>query len=81
MQILTVDSSPTKASLASVNGLGQIVACFTRSLSPSIASSLFSISIQHNLLGGNMVYVILLSIILLAIRVSLLLPKHLQMVE
>lgn len=80
MQILIVDSAPTKAALASTNSISQIVACAIRSLAPSLASSFYAISLERNLVGGRLVYLVLMGIILIAIRAAFMLPKRLQMV-
>jgi hypothetical protein len=53
------DAAPTKSALGVINGLGQTVACSVRKFAPLLASSLFSVTHQHNLLGGTMVYWIL----------------------
>ncbi|KAJ7589846.1 major facilitator superfamily domain-containing protein [Mycena floridula] len=81
MQVLIVDSAPSKAALAVTNSLGQIVACCLRSMAPSVASSLFSVSLQYNLLGGRFVYAVILGTILVAFRVTFWLPKKMQMLD
>lgn len=78
---MIVDSAPSKAALASTNSVSQIVACAIRSLAPSLASSFFAISLEHNLLGGRLVYFVLMGIILVATRIAFMLPKRLQMVR
>jgi hypothetical protein len=73
-----VDAAPGPASLGSINGLAQTVGTVLRSMAPSFSSSLFSLSAEHNLIGGNMVYVVLIALTLGAVRCSLLLPKTLR---
>ncbi|KAF8071614.1 major facilitator superfamily multidrug-resistance, DHA1 sub-family [Lyophyllum atratum] len=75
IQILILDSAPNRASLGATNGMAQAVGSVMRSIAPSIASSLFSISLQRHLVGGNMVFLILLGVALLGVRLSFLLPK------
>ncbi|KAJ6455386.1 hypothetical protein C8R45DRAFT_765919, partial [Mycena sanguinolenta] len=72
-----VDSAPNKAALTMTNGLGQVAGTISRTLAPVFATSLFSISTEHNLLYGYLVFVILLLVTLGGIRCSLLLPGEL----
>ncbi|KAG1748654.1 major facilitator superfamily domain-containing protein [Suillus lakei] len=53
-------SAPTKNVLGAINGLGQTSASMARAFGPALATSLFSASKEHNLLGGNAVFVVLL---------------------
>ncbi|KAJ6455388.1 major facilitator superfamily domain-containing protein [Mycena sanguinolenta] len=73
-----VDSAPSQAALTMTNGLGQVAGTISRSLAPVFATSLFSISTEHDLLYGYLVFVILLLITLGGIRCSLLLPRELR---
>ncbi|KAJ7659155.1 major facilitator superfamily domain-containing protein [Mycena polygramma] len=77
-QLFIVDSAPTQNSLGGVNGLAQMVGSTLRSVAPSFASSLFSTSVSHNLLGGNFVFFLLFGITLCGLRASLLLPRKLR---
>jgi MFS family permease len=52
----TVDAAPSHSSLGVTNGLAQMVSTVTRTIAPTLASSLFSISQQKQWLGGTMVY-------------------------
>ncbi|KAF8896551.1 major facilitator superfamily multidrug-resistance, DHA1 sub-family [Infundibulicybe gibba] len=74
--IMIVENAPNRALLGSTNGLAQTLACSMRTLAPSLASSLFSISLEHNIAGGSMVYFVLVAVSLVGIRVSLFLPKN-----
>ncbi|KAJ7858040.1 hypothetical protein B0H14DRAFT_3864540 [Mycena olivaceomarginata] len=47
-------------------------------VAPSFASSLFALSNKKNLAGGSLVYIILVGIALVAMRVSVLLPRRLR---
>ncbi|KAG6853283.1 hypothetical protein C0991_005505 [Blastosporella zonata] len=78
IQILIVDSAPNRASLGATNGMGQAVGCVARSIGPSVASSLFSLSLERNLFGGNLVYMVLVGFALLGLRVTFLLPRKLR---
>ncbi|KAJ6577020.1 major facilitator superfamily multidrug-resistance, DHA1 sub-family [Mycena vulgaris] len=76
--IFIMDAAPGPASAGSLNGLAQMVGTTLRSAAPSFASSLFSLSVKHNLAGGYMVYIILGCLTLMALRSSLLLPRRLR---
>jgi len=47
-----------------------------RAIGPAVASSLFSISMEHTLLGGYLVYFVLLFLSVLALIVGSMLPRH-----
>ena len=79
VQIFITDSAPSQSALGSVNGLAQAVACVSRSLAPSAASSLFAISLQRNWLGGDAVFYILMGVVVCGIRSGLMLPRTLRL--
>ncbi|KAJ7888283.1 major facilitator superfamily domain-containing protein [Mycena leptocephala] len=76
--LFVMDSAPNRASVGSVTGLSQMVGTISRSVAPSIASSLFSLSMKHNLADGYLVYIFLAGISLCALQCSLLLPRRLR---
>ncbi|KAJ7932790.1 MFS general substrate transporter [Mycena leptocephala] len=76
--LFIMDGAPSRASLGSVNGLAQIVGPTLRSIAPTFASSLFALSVEHHIAGGNMVYIVLIAVALGAVRWSLLLPRTLR---
>lgn len=51
-------SAPSKRSLGAINGLSQTTVSFARTIGPGLSTSLFSLSVEHNLLGGYAVYAI-----------------------
>ncbi|KAG2057778.1 MFS general substrate transporter [Suillus hirtellus] len=53
-------SAPTNNVLGAINGLGQTSASAARVVGPTLATSLFAVSKEHNLLGGNAVFVVLI---------------------
>ncbi|KAG1774830.1 major facilitator superfamily domain-containing protein [Suillus placidus] len=53
-------SAPTNNVLGAINGLGQTSAAVARAVGPALATSLFAASKEHNLLGGNAVFVVLI---------------------
>ncbi|KAJ7352343.1 major facilitator superfamily domain-containing protein [Mycena albidolilacea] len=77
--LFIMDAAPSRASLGSVNGLSQMVGTVLRSLAPSFASSLFALSAEHNLVGGNLVYIVLVFAALGAARCAALLPHTLDL--
>ena len=60
--------------LATALGIGQMLTSGMRSISPFIVSSLFSISLQRHLAGGNLVFHILMGLTLLFVRISHMVP-------
>ncbi|KAF7312036.1 Major facilitator superfamily multidrug-resistance DHA1 sub-family [Mycena indigotica] len=55
--IFVIASSP-KSSRGTVNGLSQTSVSIARAIGPALGTSLFSISVQKNLLGGYFVYAV-----------------------
>ncbi|KAJ7760685.1 major facilitator superfamily domain-containing protein [Mycena maculata] len=52
-----ITASAPKSSRGTVNGLSQTSAALARAIGPALSTSLFSLSVQYNLLGGYFVYV------------------------
>ncbi|KAJ7582620.1 major facilitator superfamily domain-containing protein [Mycena floridula] len=52
--ILVKESSPSTHALGSVNGLVQACLCLSRALAPAFVSSIFALSTEYQLLGGNL---------------------------
>ncbi|ETW87073.1 major facilitator superfamily [Heterobasidion irregulare TC 32-1] len=75
MQLYLVDSAPSKSAYGTTNGIAQMTASLCRSVSPALASSLYAISLEHNLLGGSMVFCILWIITLAGVFASLHIPR------
>ncbi|KIY50327.1 MFS general substrate transporter [Fistulina hepatica ATCC 64428] len=73
-----VDSASGPAALGTTNGIAQMLATGVRTFAPWIASSLFSISLEHRLAGGYLVYLVLLVPCLVQVKYNLLLPARLQ---
>jgi hypothetical protein len=53
-------SAPTNAVLGAINGLSQTSVSTARAVGPALATSLFALSKERDLLGGNAVYVVLI---------------------
>ncbi|KAJ6451943.1 major facilitator superfamily multidrug-resistance, DHA1 sub-family [Mycena sanguinolenta] len=73
IQLFIVNSSPRPSALSSTNSIAQMVSTITRALAPFIASALFAVSLELNLVGGYMVYIILLAVAAVGIFLSFLL--------
>ncbi|KJA22871.1 hypothetical protein HYPSUDRAFT_201933 [Hypholoma sublateritium FD-334 SS-4] len=76
IHVLVVENIPEGVPIGMTNGLAQMVGSGIRSIAPTFASSLFSVSLQRNLAGGNLVYYILIAITVVAIHGTGLLPPE-----
>ncbi|KAI6155625.1 major facilitator superfamily domain-containing protein [Pisolithus tinctorius] len=68
-------ASPNKYSLGTMNGLSQTTTSFARAMGPAAFTSLFAFSKEYNLLGGNLVYIVLLIVLCLLVFLSRCLPE------
>ena len=75
MMLMVIENAPSKLLLGSVNGVAQMVTSGSRALAPAIASSLFSLTIQRNLLDGYAVYWIFLLLAAAVVQGSRYLPS------
>jgi len=69
-------SSPNRASVGATNGLAQMVVSVFRAVGPVVVNSAFSISVEKQYLGGNLVYCVLAGMACMAMGVGVLLPRH-----
>jgi hypothetical protein len=69
-------SAPNKRSLGATNGLSQMAVSISRAIGPAFSTSLFSFSVQHNILGGYGVYLLLVILVALALVLANFLPTH-----
>ena len=76
IQIIIVNSAPSRAALGATNGLAQAMASGIRALAPSVASSLFSMSLEWQIMDGNMVYIVLSGLALFGMSLASFLPKE-----
>ena len=74
--IFVTASAPNKASLGATNGLSQTVVSVTRAIGPGFATSLFSISVEKNIMYGYGVYALFVVLSLLAIVLAHKLPAE-----
>ncbi|KAG6817273.1 hypothetical protein H0H87_010934 [Tephrocybe sp. NHM501043] len=73
--MFVISSSPNKKSLGATNGLSQTTVSFARAVGPAMATSLFSLSVEKNVLGGYGVYIFFLLLSCLAIVLATHLPR------
>lgn len=71
-----VVTSGPKSSRGAVNGLSQTTASIARAIGPALATSLFSLSVEKNILGGYAVYALLFVLSCLALVLSTRLPDQ-----
>jgi hypothetical protein len=69
-------AAPNKRSLGATNGLAQTIVSIQRTIGPAAAASLLAFSLEHDVLGGNFVYVMLLAIVFFGLGIAVLLPKN-----
>jgi len=63
-------SSPSPDVLGTLFGLTQTLGSLGRTLGPAFTSSLFAVSIDHDLLHGNLIWVVMASLGFLAVYLS-----------
>ncbi|THV01055.1 hypothetical protein K435DRAFT_854165 [Dendrothele bispora CBS 962.96] len=73
--IYIATSAPNRASLGMTNGLNQMSVGLVRAIGPALSNSLFSVSIEHNYLGGYMVYAFLVGATFVAMAIGSMLPS------
>lgn len=69
-------ASPSKRSLGAVNGFARVVASVQCAVGPAAADSLFAFSVTNNVLGGNFVYVVLLTLVCIGLYIAVRLPRN-----
>lgn len=67
-------AAPNKRSLGATNGLAQMTASIARAIGPGASTSMFAYSIQHKLMGGYAVYVVLVTTSVFATVIATKLP-------
>ncbi|KAF8969098.1 major facilitator superfamily domain-containing protein [Flammula alnicola] len=70
-----ISSAPNKRSLGATNGLSQTTVSIARAVGPALATSLFSYSVEHNVLGGYGVYAFFATLSCFALALSTRLPE------
>ncbi|KAF9231938.1 major facilitator superfamily domain-containing protein [Melanogaster broomeanus] len=74
-------AAPNRRSLGALNGLAQTTASIARAIGPASATSLFAYSIQHNVVGGYGVYVVIVLLAFAALPLSAKLPDDMDMAD
>ncbi|PFH51081.1 hypothetical protein AMATHDRAFT_191973 [Amanita thiersii Skay4041] len=74
--IYVTASAPNRHSLGATHGLSQTTVSIFRAIGPALATSMFSFSVEKNLLGGNAVYIVLFVSSCLAMPLAMLLPEQ-----
>lgn len=71
--------SPSSTSLGTLNGMMQTCRAFAQAIGPMLGTSLFAISISTGILGGNLVWIVLALISVLAQLCSRRIPNEIEM--
>ncbi|KAG2155857.1 uncharacterized protein EDB93DRAFT_1101638 [Suillus bovinus] len=71
-------SARTNNVLGAIHGLGQTSASVARAVGPALATSLFAVTKEHNLLGGNAVFFIFIALTGVLRWMASLLPDEVQ---
>ena len=74
IQVMMAQQAANSGRMGTALGIGQMLTSGMRSISPFLVSSLFSISLQRHLAGGNLVFYILMGLTLLYVRISHMVP-------
>jgi hypothetical protein len=69
-------AAPSKRSLGSAFGLSQVASSIQKVVGPAAADGLFAFSLTHDVLGGNLTYIVLLGVSCVALGVSMQLPRN-----
>ena len=67
-------AAPTPAALGTTNGLAQTMASFMRTIGPESVTLLYAVSREHQLLDGQLVYIVLVLVTAVTFSASFLLP-------
>ncbi|KAK0204477.1 major facilitator superfamily multidrug-resistance, DHA1 sub-family [Desarmillaria ectypa] len=76
IHVLVVQSATSRAALGSTNGVAQMAGSGIRGFAPYFASSMFSISLESQLAGGFLVYIVILVLTLALLSLSFKIPKR-----
>ncbi|KZT54505.1 MFS general substrate transporter [Calocera cornea HHB12733] len=76
--ILVKRAAPSKLAMGSTYGMSQMVTAFARAIAPWFVSSLFAYSVESNILGGNLIWIIMSLLSVVAVLQSLKVEKVLR---
>ncbi|KAF8574316.1 MFS general substrate transporter [Ramaria rubella] len=79
--IFITSAAPTRNTLGATTGLAQTLVSFTRAVGPTSAASLFAFSLERNLLGGQLVYLVLVVLVVLSLLAAARLPKVIKRIS
>jgi len=71
------ESAPNRRSLGATNGLAQTTVSTARAIGPALSTSLYSFSVEHQILGGYGVYAVLTTLATLSLLLAIQLPHQL----
>lgn len=71
-----IAAAPDQNSLGATNGVAQTVVSVVRAVTPVASTSLFAATIEKHLMGGMLIYWILILFTLVALRIASLLPRN-----
>lgn len=74
--MFVTSSAQNKRALGATNGLSQMSVSIVRAIGPALATSLFSFSVEKNILGGYGVYPLLTSMTIVALTLAARLPSR-----
>ena len=74
--VYVISAAPTRRSFGAVTGIVRMAASITQIIAPFMATSLFSFSINHNLLGGYLVYAFLFTLSCFSVLLAVKLPNN-----
>ncbi|KAF7304092.1 MFS domain-containing protein [Mycena indigotica] len=69
-------ASPNRANVGAVSGISGTVGTAMRAVAPTVASSLFALSVKHQWLSGSAGFLLLASLSIIAVRLTRMLPKE-----
>ncbi|KAJ3857892.1 MFS general substrate transporter [Lentinula lateritia] len=70
-QIFVINGAPSKSALGATNGFCQASKTMARTIGPVLATSLFSLSKEHDLCGGYLVYTMFMLITFVCMRTTI----------
>ncbi|KIY61840.1 MFS general substrate transporter [Cylindrobasidium torrendii FP15055 ss-10] len=75
IQVAVVQNVTSSSALGATNGLMQMAGSGIRGLSPWLCSAMFSATIERDLAGGFLVYIVMSTLLLVSIGLGTLIPK------
>ncbi|TFK75082.1 MFS general substrate transporter [Pluteus cervinus] len=76
--IFITAASPNRASLGATNGFSQMTVSLMRAIGPALVATVWSLTIEHNYLHGQLVYLVLIGVSLVSVFVGSLLPSEMK---